>query len=572
VAGAEAALRQARDALEARVQERTAALARTNEQLQAEIAERARAEREREQLLAREQAAHAEAVAAQHRFRDLVNSIEGIVWEADAQTFQFLFVSQQAERILGYPVERWVSEPAFWKEHLHPDDRAWAVELCVAATAEQRAHDFEYRMLAADGRGVWLRDLVTVVVEQDQATRLRGVIVDITERKQAEAALRERANLLDLTHDTVFVRDMSDVITYWNRGAEELYGWKREEAVGQVSHRLTQTIFPAPLEELNAELLSTGRWDGELAHTKRDGTPVVVASRWSLQRDEQGNPVAILETNNDITERRQAEEALRESEERWRAVFENNPTMYFMVDAAGTILSVNPFGAEQLGYSVNELVGDSVLNVFYEADREAVQRNVATCFEQLGRTMSWEFRKVRKDGTVLWVRETARAMLMQHRPVVLIVCEDITERKRAEEELEKTQQRLRTVIANAPIILFALDRAGVFVLSEGRGLDALGLTPGQLVGQAVFEVYRDVPQMLSNVRRALAGEPLTEVVDVKDLVFETHFIPLLGARGEVAGVNGVAINITERRRAEAKLRESERRYRNIFETAGAPGR
>ena len=134
------------------------------------------------------------------------------------------------------------------------------------------------------------------------------------ERKRTEEVLREQAGLLDLTHDTVFVRDMNDVITYWNRGAAELYGWTREEAVGKVSHQLMQTIFPAPLEEINAELLRTGRWEGELVHTKRDGTQVVVASRWSMQQDEQGRPLATLETNNDITERKQAEEALRKAQ------------------------------------------------------------------------------------------------------------------------------------------------------------------------------------------------------------------------------------------------------------------
>ena len=279
-----------------------------------DITERKRAEEEREQLLAREQAARVEAEAAQHRFRDLVNSIDGIVWEADAVTFKFLFVSKQAERILGHPIERWLSEATFWKDHIDPVDREWAVNSCATATAEKRDHDFEYRMIAADGQIVWLRDLVTVVVEGDQATKLRGVMVDITKRKRAEEAVRVQASLLNLTHDTVFVRDMNDIITYWNRGAEELYGWKKEEAVGQVSHQFTQTIFPAPLEKINEELLRTGRWEGELTHTKRGGTKVVVASRWSLQRDEQERPTAILETNNDITERKRAEEALSKAQ------------------------------------------------------------------------------------------------------------------------------------------------------------------------------------------------------------------------------------------------------------------
>ncbi|MGH9972193.1 MAG: ATP-binding protein [Pyrinomonadaceae bacterium] len=137
---------------------------------------------------------------------------------------------------------------------------------------------------------------------------------EIAERRRAEDSLREKAGLLDLTHDTVFVRNMSDVISYWNRGAEELYGWNREEAIGQVSHQLTQTIFPAPLEEINEELLHTGRWEGDIVHTRRDGTQVRVASRWSLQRDEEGRPAAILETNNDITERKRAEEALQKAQ------------------------------------------------------------------------------------------------------------------------------------------------------------------------------------------------------------------------------------------------------------------
>jgi PAS domain S-box-containing protein len=163
-----------------------------------DVTERKQADEERERLLASERAAFAEAVAAQQRFRDLVNSVEGIVWEADVPSFQFSFISKQAERVLGYPVERWLSEPTFWMDHLHPEDREWALEFCQSATAEKRDHDFEYRMVAADGSVVLLRDLVTVVVENDRPTRLRGVMVDIGKRKQAEEALRQA--LSDLAH------------------------------------------------------------------------------------------------------------------------------------------------------------------------------------------------------------------------------------------------------------------------------------------------------------------------------------------------------------------------------------
>ncbi|MEA2922985.1 MAG: two-component system, LuxR family, sensor kinase FixL [Alphaproteobacteria bacterium] len=132
--------------------------------------------------------------------------------------------------------------------------------------------------------------------------------------QSADMVMRERARLLDLTHDTVFVRDMNDVITYWNRGAEELYGWQRDEAIGQVSHQLMKTVFPAPLGQITAELFRTGRWEGELVHAKRDGTRVTVASRWSLQQDKRGRPVATMETNNDVTERKRAEEALQQAQ------------------------------------------------------------------------------------------------------------------------------------------------------------------------------------------------------------------------------------------------------------------
>ncbi|WP_087725154.1 ATP-binding protein [Pandoraea sp. PE-S2T-3] len=130
--------------------------------------------------------------------------------------------------------------------------------------------------------------------------------------RDAERTQREHARLLDLTHDTIFVRDANDIVTYWNHAAEMLYGWRRHEAIGRRSHDLLQTEFPAPLAAIEAAYLRDGEWEGELVHTKRDGSRVTVASRWAMQRDANGEPLGTLETNNNVTRRKQAEARLHQ--------------------------------------------------------------------------------------------------------------------------------------------------------------------------------------------------------------------------------------------------------------------
>ena len=127
---------------------------------------------------------------AEQRLFNLVNRIDGIVWEADPETFQFLFVSQQAERLLGHSPRRWMEETTFWQDNLHPEDRDTAVRYCAECTARGESHDFEYRMIAADGRTVWLHDLVTVESRDGKPVRMRGVMIDVTARKQGEKELR----------------------------------------------------------------------------------------------------------------------------------------------------------------------------------------------------------------------------------------------------------------------------------------------------------------------------------------------------------------------------------------------
>lgn len=126
---------------------------------------------------------------SQEKYKTLVDSINGIVWELDARTFQFSFVSKQVERLLGYPVEHWLRESTFWKDHIHPDDQEEAVAFREKVTAEKRTYEFEYRMITADGHMLWLRDIATAVVENGQTVKLRGVMVDVNKHKKAETRL-----------------------------------------------------------------------------------------------------------------------------------------------------------------------------------------------------------------------------------------------------------------------------------------------------------------------------------------------------------------------------------------------
>jgi len=136
----------------------------------------------------------------------------------------------------------------------------------------------------------------------------------VVQGQSTDRALREQASLLDLTYDSIFSRNMDDTITFWNRAAQVLYGWTPEEALGKRARELLRTTFPVPLNELNAELLRTGRWEGELVNKKRDNSEVVVASRWSLQTDKDGRPTTILETNNDVTERKRTQASLEHAQ------------------------------------------------------------------------------------------------------------------------------------------------------------------------------------------------------------------------------------------------------------------
>ena len=153
-----------------------------------------------------------------YRFESLVESIDGIVWELALPEWNFTFVSKQAERILGYPVELWLEDPNFWRDHVHADDRTWALDFRMAATDKGEDYQFEYRMIAFDGRIVWLRDIVTVETSEGLPARLRGVMVDFTERKNEEMFHAGQRHVLEMiAADAPLQEALKGIVTSSNR-------------------------------------------------------------------------------------------------------------------------------------------------------------------------------------------------------------------------------------------------------------------------------------------------------------------------------------------------------------------
>jgi len=262
-----------------------------------------------------------------------------------------------------------------------------------------------------------------------------------------------------------------------------------------------------------------------------------------------------------------ANAAVRASEKDWREVFEHNPTMYFVLDSTGVVRSVNSFGAEQLGYTVDELVGQSVLGVFPEADRPGIQSNIAACLETLGRSQSWEGRKVRKDGTMLWVRENAKAVRRSRDDlIVLIACEDITERKQAEADLRASEERWRTVFETAAVGIAIVQGDLRFMAANPALQRMVGYTEDELKGMTVRDLthqedHAETQSLLDSIvagpsrsyrveKRYVRKDGVTIWVDLN-----TSLIP---ATDRTPGFfAGMVVDVTDRKRAEDALRRSE---------------
>jgi len=373
--------------------------------------------------------------------------------------------------------------------------------------------------------------------------------------------LREQASLLSLTHDSIFVRDMNAVIRYWNRGAEVLYGWSAEQAVGEVTHELLKTVFPVPLEQIEAELLRSGRWEGELSQSKKDGTQVVTATRWSLKRDEGGAPVAILVTSNDITERKRAEESLRESETRFRTFVDHAGDALFVYDfEQQTVVDVNREACDSLGYTREEIIGKTPLAFHpdsYQQEIEVVAERAAA-----GETAFDTHWHRRKDGTVFPVEVHTSRVLYGGRQFLLMVARDISDRLRAEEAVRQSEKQLREVIETIPAIAWTSSSDGSIEFVNKRWQEYTGMSPQESASFGWERAFhpKDLDRYVARRRTSLgSADSLEDEVRIRSgkngeyRWFLSRAVPLRDEQGNIVRWCGTATDIHDRKQAEERL-------------------
>ncbi len=234
-------------------------------------------------------------------------------WEWQPMQDRILW-SDAVERIHGLSYKSFGGDFQAWMNTVHPEDRD-RVRSALENAWRSGLFDIEYRALHPDGGSHWTAARGKVSFDaHGRPARMLGICMDIDARKKASLELEQQARVLDLANDAIFVLDPGGRITFWNRGAEQLYGWTKEEATGRNAHDLLRTEFPVPFGLIEAALAGQGHWQGELKHTTRSGAQVIVASRWSVHVDELGRRLGTFEINRDISAQKLAEEALRRSE------------------------------------------------------------------------------------------------------------------------------------------------------------------------------------------------------------------------------------------------------------------
>jgi two-component system cell cycle sensor histidine kinase/response regulator CckA len=510
---------------------------------------------------------------AEERFRELADHVSSVFWLASADGRELLFVTPAFEALTGRSRESAYADPCGCLDVVHPDDRP-RIQARLAALPP--AWDDEYRIVRPDGEVRWVHDRGHPVrAPGGEVTRLTGVVEDVTEARAAREKIRLQAGLLDAVGESVIATRLDGTVFYWNRAAEQLYGWTADEAAGR---SIMDLICPQMAWEQGQEVmarLSAGQsWQGEFPVSRRDGScfPAYVTDAPIL--DAEGRLIGIIGASTDLTARKRAEQAVRDSEARYRALFESMAQGVVLLGAENQVLSANPAALEILGVRAEEMLGRSVgglgLRLVDEEGRPLSLDDAPVAeVRRTGRPVQRVIGVFnQREGRCRWLLVNARpheACTDDGGACVFSTFTDITAEREAQAEVRQAHQSLDTVLNTTPLATIVVDRGGTVRLWNPAAERMFGWTAAEVVGgpypleplgdtpppQAIFEdAWDGVRWKGTAVRRRTR--------DGRALDLNLWNAPLTGPDGEIVGLLGVLADVSERKELEAKFLQAQK--------------
>jgi|GEM_PF-5560446 len=515
-----------------------------------------------------------------HHLQDLITLIDGVVWEADPKALTNTFVSDKIYDMFGYTPHEWLSHPGVWEEHLHPQDREWVVREGEARMRAGVPYQLEYRMLTKTGRVVWIRDVITPIIENGELVRLGGVMLDITERKLTEQhveTLEQRfQGVFDGSPVAIGIGSVSQRrLVEVNQAWLDMLGYTRDEVLGRSGAELNLWVDQNDRVLLQQQLDAAGRVrEFEYRMRAKDGREVHVLA--SVERIEFGGEPCLLYMTHDISRRKYVEANLRTLQSRFEKVFRASPVGIVVTSLhEGRIIDVNDTFLTLVGYDRADVVEYSVSQLHLWEDFtlrdtavERVQQGVSV------RDLPARIR--RRDGTMLDMLISFELLELEGEPCLLSMMQDVTDRKRAEAALERSEARFRSLVQNSGDMIAVQTRKGVLTYMTPSIVTVLGVTPDEIIGQNGLESIH--PDDHENVLQAYAavvyGGPGATVRRTSRFHCkngEWRWLEWVATNHlDDPNVQGIVLNsrdVTDRKAAEEALERSEARFRSLVQNS-----
>ncbi|TVR12596.1 MAG: PAS domain S-box protein [Balneolaceae bacterium] len=376
------------------------------------------------------------------RLEEIIQTVDGILWEANADDFVFTYVSPQSREILGYTPEEWIGVEGFWSSKIHPDDRNFAVNYCHSETLKEKNHALEYRMKKADGNYIWMRYLVTVVKENDKPVSLRGLMLDITPRKELELQLEQAYEIAKIGNWSYSVEDDELV---WSEFVKEIFEVEPDYKPGTepVLDFCFNDSYRKQLEEaVNEAVENNHPYDVEIKIKTAKGTEKWVRTM-GIPEFKDGILIKVFGNTQDITKRKMAQLNLIETEQKLRDIVEHSTNLFYSHDTEGILSYLSPQSVEFLGYKPEEAMRRWTDFITDHPKNEIGFQNTQKAIETGKAQPPYEIQLKRKDGSIIWAAVNEAPFLKDGRVVGMVgSLTDVTERKIFEERLIDANKKL----------------------------------------------------------------------------------------------------------------------------------